>query len=232
MQRESVFLIVIIIFVVGAVAITGEYFAYKYFLSLEQNNNAGNSSLQNEQKSAEKFITAFDFQNPVATGIIDQENFVITLTVSNETNLKNLIPNIIISNKASVSPNSGVAQDFTNPVVYTVKAEDGSEQKYTAKVNTVVVQKSSEKAITSFRFASLTPRVDGTIDEDNHVISVVVPLGTDITNLAPTIKISYKATLYPAAVVAQNFSKPFTYVVVAEDGSKQYYTINVSAAPQ
>ncbi|PIB34045.1 hypothetical protein BFP72_00665 [Reichenbachiella sp. 5M10] len=46
----------------------------------------------------------------------------------------NLTPTITVSNKATVSPKSGVAQDFTSPVTYTVTAEDGSTQTYVATI--------------------------------------------------------------------------------------------------
>jgi hypothetical protein len=42
-----------------------------------------------------------------------------------------LAPTITVSPDASVSPASGAAQDFTNPVVYTVTAEDGTAVQWT-----------------------------------------------------------------------------------------------------
>ena len=44
-------------------------------------------------------------------------------------------PTIIISEKATISPSDNIAQDFTNPVVYTVKAEDGSTTTYIVTVS-------------------------------------------------------------------------------------------------
>ena len=41
-----------------------------------------------------------------------------------ETDLKHLIPEIKVSYGASIEPQSGVAQDFTKPVVYTLTSED------------------------------------------------------------------------------------------------------------
>ncbi|MGQ9847243.1 MAG: DUF5018 domain-containing protein, partial [Bacteroidales bacterium] len=45
------------------------------------------------------------------------------------TDVTNLTPTITISQGATISPLSGVAQDFTNPVQYTVLAENGVDQK-------------------------------------------------------------------------------------------------------
>jgi hypothetical protein len=41
------------------------------------------------------------------------------------TDLTNLVPTITVSAGATINPASGVTQNFTNPVVYTVTAEDG-----------------------------------------------------------------------------------------------------------
>ncbi len=56
------------------------------------------------------------------------------------TNLSSLAPTILISDKATVSPASGVAQDFTSPVSYTVTAEDGITQ----KTYIIIVNKKSD----------------------------------------------------------------------------------------
>ena len=56
--------------------------------------------------------------------------------------MKKLVPTITISDKATLSPESGTAQDFSNPskpVVYTVKSEDGiKENKYTVSIASTV----------------------------------------------------------------------------------------------
>jgi hypothetical protein len=60
----------------------------------------------------------------------------ITAIFSKGTPVSSLSPIIQISDKATIRPLSGVAQDFSNdrPVTYTVTAEDGKTQKtYTAK---------------------------------------------------------------------------------------------------
>lgn len=49
--------------------------------------------------------------------------------------MDNLVPVIQVSDKASVSPASGTAQDFTDSVTYTVTAEDHSEQEYIVTVD-------------------------------------------------------------------------------------------------
>src|ERR1700743_520088 len=84
---------------------------------------------------------------------------------------------------------------------------------------------SSEKLVLSFSLNSLSPTVTGSIDQTGKTISVNVPFGTDLTALTPTITISANAAILPASGVAQNFTNAVNYIVIAEDGSKQVYTV-------
>lgn len=82
--------------------------------------------------STAKDITAFNFTTPASTGTIAGTN--ITLNVPAGTDLTNLIPTITTSALSTVSPLTGVANNFTTPATYTVTAEDGSMQVYTVTV--------------------------------------------------------------------------------------------------
>lgn len=75
--------------------------------------------------------------------------------------------------------------------------------------------------ITRFSFTAS----NATIGE--NAIAVIVPYGTDVTNLIPTIEHTGSSVL-PASGVAQNFSSPVTYVVTAADNSGRTYTVTVS----
>jgi len=82
--------------------------------------------------SSTKDIIAFGFANPAVAGAINGTN--ITLAVPFGTDVTALIPTIT-HNGVSITPNSGVAQNFTTPVTYTVTAADASAQAYTVTVN-------------------------------------------------------------------------------------------------
>lgn len=84
--------------------------------------------------NASKSIVTFDF--PLGIGSIGDG--VITVTVPQGTVLTALTPTIV-HNGASISPASGVAQDFTNPVTYTVTAADGSTKAYVVTVSQLAV---------------------------------------------------------------------------------------------
>lgn len=95
---------------------------------------AGKKLTGNE--SSEAKITGFTFDSGVVTGqpVIDEENGTITFSVSEDATDKDLIlsPTITISEKAVVTPASGVKKDFSNnkKVEYTVTAQDGTSKKY------------------------------------------------------------------------------------------------------
>lgn len=84
---------------------------------------------------------------------------------------------------------------------------------------------SSNKAITGFTIPSQVGTT--TINETAHTISVIVPNGTVITALVPTITISGNS-VSPSSGVAQDFSDDITYTVTATNESTQGYTVSVT----
>ena len=87
-----------------------------------------------EPLSDEKQMISFSFAVPYAEGYIDEYAKTVSVQAPEGTNVTALAPTITVSDKATVTPASGVAQNFTNPVSYTVKAEDGSTESYTVTV--------------------------------------------------------------------------------------------------
>jgi hypothetical protein len=89
-----------------------------------------------EGGSLEKLITSFHLRlDSEVIGLVNQTDYTITLNVPYGTDVKNLTPSIVISTGATVLPASGTSQDFTNPVVYIVTAQDGSVRSYMVTVN-------------------------------------------------------------------------------------------------
>ena len=143
----------------------------------------------------------------------------ITLTVPFGTDRSNLTPTITHTGN-SINPGSGIAQDFTGPVLYTVTADDGSTKDYTV---TVTVALNSAKDITDFEILG----IDGTIG--TNTITLTVPFGTDRSNLTPTI-VHTGDSISPNSGVAQDFTNPFDYTVTAADGTQKLYTVTVTVA--
>ena len=69
---------------------------------------------------------------------------------------------------------------------------------------------------------------DAVIDTVNHTINIDVTNGTDITALIPTIEVSYLATINPESGTVQDFTEPFVYTVIAENGGAQEWTVIVN----
>ncbi len=170
-------------------------------------------------------IKEFTMTEQMAPAVIDEANHIVTIQVPAGTDVTSLIPTITISPEASISPLSGAAQDYTIPVTYTVMAADGSTRDWVVTVEKVAVA-SSAKDITSFVIEHQAALA--VIDVVYHTISVQVYPAADITALVPTITVSDKASVTPLSGAAHDFTLPAAYIVIAEDGSTQQWTINVS----
>jgi eukaryotic-like serine/threonine-protein kinase len=88
-------------------------------------------------KSSAKSVLTFAFAalSPAVNGTIDNTAKTISATVASGTDVTKLVPTLTLSDKATVSPASGVAQDFSKAITYTITAEDGSTQAYVAKID-------------------------------------------------------------------------------------------------
>ena len=76
--------------------------------------------------------------------------------------------------------------------------------------------------ILEFRFPGLPPA-----NVSKASIRLTVPNATDVTSLAPSIKVSAEATVAPASGTGRDFSKLQTYTVTARDGSTKSYVVTV-----
>jgi hypothetical protein len=128
MTQESwitwIVVIVIIVIVVGL--------GWWYFAQPAPNSTTTTTTTM----SSDKQILSFSLQGltPAVTGTIDNTADTISLTVPKGTDVTTLVPTITVSDFATVSPASGVSEDFTTPVIYTVTAQDGTTQQYTVSV--------------------------------------------------------------------------------------------------
>jgi hypothetical protein len=143
----------------------------------------------------------------------------IALSVPHDTRLRNITPEIRWVG-AAIAPDPLDPQDFSQPVVYAVMAQDGSARSYTVRVS---VTPNHSKAITHFRVFG----IDSVIDGDR--ITLTLPASTDLTSLAPVITLSGGGVTPPSGA-AQDFSKPVEYTVTGADGSRATYTVVVRLA--
>ena len=167
----------------------------------------------------EKSILKFEVDGVVGT--IDEDAKIVRLDFEAGIDVSHMTPAIMISTYATIEPESGVPQDFTNPVYYTVTALNGTTAQY--MVEAVVHNADNEKSILSFTIDG----VEGEINETAKTIQVVMPEDTDVTRLAPTIEVSEGATVNPASGEEQDFTNPVAYTVTAQNGTTSVYTVSV-----
>jgi hypothetical protein len=181
-------------------------------------------------QSSEADIVDFMLAEQTAPATIDAGDQTVAIEVGFSVDLTDLTPTITVSDGASIDPESGVAQDFTNPVTYTVTAEDNTEKTWTVTVTNAATQ-NSEANILTFELAEQT--APATIDAGDQTVAIEVEYATDVTELTPTITVSYGASINPESGVAQDFTNPVTYSVTAEDGTTtEEWVVTVTEAAQ
>ena len=185
-------------------------------------------------KSSAKDILALSVNTtPVVNAVVGVNT--ITATVPNKTDITKLIATFTTSLKAKVTiaavdqVSGTTVNDFTNTLVYTVTAEDGTTKDY--NVTITLAPKSSEKDITSFSYGSSSVTY-GVIKDSTILLNV--PSGTDLTKIVVTFTSSTGSTVAVGATTqvsnttSNDFTAPVKYVVTAEDGSTKTYTVTVS----
>ncbi|NLI87265.1 MAG: DUF5018 domain-containing protein, partial [Bacteroidales bacterium] len=170
-------------------------------------------------------ILTFTLPEQTGAATINSPNGTVSIEVLYGTNATALTPTITVSAGATINPASGVAQNFTSPVTYTVTAQDGTTTKVWTVTVTVASTPSNKADILSFNIPS---QVSSVIDAQGATVSVVMPAGTNVTSLTPTITVSAGATINPASGVAQDFTNPVTYTVTAQDASTKAWTVTVT----
>lgn len=188
--------------------------------------------------SPEKAILAYSING--VDGNIDQDAGAITLDLPAGADRTSLVAFFSAVGKSvsvdgAVQASGQTANDYSNPVVYTVAAYDGSTRSYTV---TVRVLPAPWKEITSFGFPvgnnpGIGTDVQGVIGDSD--ISAVLPHGSDPTSLIASYSITGRSVHVngveqESGVTGNDFSTPLAYLVTAEDGGTREYTVTVSVA--
>ncbi|MEQ6120772.1 cadherin domain-containing protein [Reichenbachiella sp. MALMAid0571] len=87
----------------------------------------------------ENDISTFTFVEINGPELIFTGTHKVTAEAVAGTDLSAITPTITISREASISPDTGVEQDFTSAVIYTVTAEDGTEQDWEVSITEKLV---------------------------------------------------------------------------------------------
>lgn len=123
-----------------------------------------NGDYTTEGYSNEAKLLTFGLKDISTTSSIDGEAVTLNVKYSDKEKLNNALPVVTISENAKISPAIDKEQDFTQPVVYTVTAEDGiTTTKYTVTTNVNPLE-----SVVSFDFT--TPILDTykRDDAENH----------------------------------------------------------------
>lgn len=204
-------------------------------------SGAGNSTNYPRYSADNKTLIEFNFpasKNPSLSLNADVTGIIKDNTISLEVPYAAPVTSLVaqfITNSQSVEVNgvvqqSGVtANDFTNPVIYSVKDDNGDKQDYTV---TVARAQNTEKKILSYSISGTI----GTIDEAAGTISVVMPPRSSVSETAASFSavgksITVNGIAQESGVTKQNFSSPVVYAVTADNNSTRSYTVTVTVLP-
>ena len=209
-------------------------------------NAASDDSGSTASKSSENKIIEFGFKkdsNPSLSGDIKGRinGNTISVEVPSGTDKTKLKASFEISSKAQLLIGNTVQKsgetennfsDVTKGVMYTVKAEDGSEQKYSVKVYFEInVSEFGFKKADNTVLSGDVKAVIGTADKLGNVIAVKFPAGTllgSLTNLKPYffvsggVKLYLGSTMLESGITQLDFSlmKDVVITAKAEDGGE------------
>ncbi|MDD4504023.1 MAG: hypothetical protein PHS15_04245, partial [Clostridiaceae bacterium] len=184
----------------------------------------------------EKLMKEFGFADPKAAGIIDEAAKSISVKVPFGTDVTKLAAvvncsdNSIVRIDDTVQKSGETINNFTDPVKYTVMAQNGSMQDYSV---TVLAATADEKEIVEFHLKIDNTTVKASINNNNHEISAAVPAGTDLTNLVANFiyigKSVYVGEVQQfSGITANDFTKPIVYTINAHEGMPMEYIITVT----
>ena len=170
---------------------------------------------------------SFSFPEQTKHAVIDKDEHTINIEVQNGTDLSALAPTFTLSNEASANIESGVARDFSEPVIYTVIAQD----EMTSQDWLVHVTEAPSNATDFLTFSIAEQTETPEIDTNDHTVEIEVTFGTDITALTPEFTLHEGATSDIASGSIVDFSEPVIFTVTAKDEvTTQEWVVEVTLA--
>lgn len=122
-----------------------------------------------------KEINFFKITNPAATGVIDTTNKTIMISVPTGTNLTNLVVDISLAAGHSITPGSGGTQNFTNPVVYTVKRPNNTTTTWTVTVSFSEINVTEDISQSTTWYANKTYIINEEINIGSNAVLTIEP---------------------------------------------------------
>ncbi len=180
---------------------------------------------------AEREIKSFKFEAflPLSEGMIKNDSGIIRIQVPANTNKTNLTPTIEITEGTTIEPASGVAQNFSKFVIYTVTASSGEISKYT-----VIVEDEKSNDATLRTAYSPTLFRTATINESTSEIIFDAGFGSDVS----AVKVRFtgregESTFSPLSDATFDLTANPKVTVTAPNGiATKEYTIKANILPQ
>ena len=152
-------------------------------------------------------------------GIINDTTHVISLVLPFGSDITKVTPTIKIAAGATITPASGELVDMSSPLTYQV-INGNIYNNYTIKA-------SVQTAFQTFKIDTTA----GVVNDINHTVTVTMPPGSNVTNVAPTITLSAGLTISPAIGTPHDFTQPVKYTVTSSVASITYtVTVTVQSA--
>ena len=137
------------------------------------------SCSREETKSSENAISSFELtiDGEIYTGLINPTNGKITLQIDVQVPVS-LVPSMVYSDRASISPNEKSVQNFNDIIRYTVTAENGLEKIYTVVIeNLGDTEENTAPSTMEFLGVEFNKReftIDWTDAEDSDPVTYIV----------------------------------------------------------
>lgn len=140
-----------------------------------------------------KQLLSFKFVTPAVTGTIDSVAKTISLPVPTGTAVTSLVTDISVASGYSISPASGVATNFTNPVSYTVSRTGQTSVVWTVSAASPVVNVTTDITSSVTWTANKTYILTGDIEVLNSSV-LTIEAGTVIKfNAGASLSIGYSS---------------------------------------
>lgn len=143
-------------------------------------------------------------------GKIDSAKGAISINLPFGADFTKVVPNIALAAGATVNPVSGASVNLTNPLQYRV-INGNIYKDYTVTAKEI-------PAILLFKAQGDT----GVIDESARAIKVVVPPGSDMTQIKVEVQLAAGASITPASGTTIDFTNPVVFTVKTATASVNY----------
>jgi uncharacterized repeat protein (TIGR02543 family) len=173
------------------------------------------------QSETAGYISSFTVPNQVGNSFLDMVNHRVVFHMPYGSDATNLQPTITVPAGSTLQPLAESVRNYSGLVYFNVTAPGGTPELWTVQC---IVDLNAEKSITD---VTLENQKSIIVDDSQHTIVLSMPVGTDITSLAPQFQISAAAEIFPASGTPKNFTSPQKYLVYAEDGTSQLWTVSV-----